>query len=422
MNRDEYLERVKEINPDIKVVSEFFGAVKPIKYICPQCKQEKEIKYACDLYRKKIYGCRKCFMVKINSSRSEKTKDEVIQIINKHENLSYISFYKSKGGRLTVRLNCNICNKSWEATENNIVKNTKRWVGCPDCWKKSDEIKEIAENSFRTAREKRNKITINKLREWLIKNEIELISAEEIKTYQTVSLRCKKCDHTWSTKVGHILRGNGECSSCKGTRYSTKIFKEKLIELQRKDITLIDEYNTTKKIMFACNECGHMWLAYGYTILKGCGCPKCKTSKGNKLISRILDSFNLNYEIEKIFEECKYKKSMPFDFFIPRYNICIEFDGIQHFKPTIFGKKKYVDNIKRAEEEFKLRKIRDRVKDEYCKNNNIKLIRIPYYKTEEEIREIILKEIKAVEAMKELGMTKPTFYRRVKEIEDSLKE
>ena len=61
---------------------------------------------------------------------------------------------------------------------------------------------------------------------------------------------------------------------------------------------------------------------------------------------------------------------MPFDFYLPDYNICIEYDGEEHFQPVeFFG----------GEEKFQRRIENDEIKNNYCKNNNIKLIRIPYF-------------------------------------------
>ena len=66
---------------------------------------------------------------------------------------------------------------------------------------------------------------------------------------------------------------------------------------------------------------------------------------------------------------------MPFDFYLPEYNVCIEYDGIQHFEPTRFNKKM---TIEEANDNFIQQKFRDEIKNNYCKNNNIKLLRIPY--------------------------------------------
>ena len=53
--------------------------------------------------------------------------------------------------------------------------------------------------------------------------------------------------------------------------------------------------------------------------------------------------------------------------------MCVEYDGIGHFEPINFNG----INDKRANEGFKKQKLHDQIKDKYCLDNNIKLIRIP---------------------------------------------
>jgi hypothetical protein len=66
---------------------------------------------------------------------------------------------------------------------------------------------------------------------------------------------------------------------------------------------------------------------------------------------------------------CKYINVLPFDFYLPKYNICIEYDGEQHFEPLeFFGGIKAFDELKK----------RDEIKTKFCRDNNIKLIRISY--------------------------------------------
>lgn len=79
-----------------------------------------------------------------------------------------------------------------------------------------------------------------------------------------------------------------------------------------------------------------------------------------------LNENNINYIRQHRFEDCKYKKSLPFDFYLPDHNICIEVDGQQHYKVD----SKYYN---------KLVEIRDNIKTKYCEDKNIKLIRIPYW-------------------------------------------
>ena len=88
-------------------------------------------------------------------------------------------------------------------------------------------------------------------------------------------------------------------------------------------------------------------------------------SRGNVKIAEILDEANIDYETEKIFDTCKDKKELPFDFFVNNQYL-IEYDGEQHFNK---------DNIFDYEYTHK----HDLIKSNWCKANQIPLIRIPYY-------------------------------------------
>lgn len=100
-----------------------------------------------------------------------------------------------------------------------------------------------------------------------------------------------------------------------------------------------------------------------------------KESCGEKIIALFLDKFNILYEREKSFKGCinpKTKASLRYDFFLPTYNLCIEFDGRQHFFPSkdFYGAK--------ASHEFCKQLYRDGIKTQFCNNNNINLLRINY--------------------------------------------
>ena len=103
---------------------------------------------------------------------------------------------------------------------------------------------------------------------------------------------------------------------------------------------------------------------------KSCGCLK---SYGEKVISNILQSNNIIFEREKTFEGCinfQTGHRLRFDFYLPEYNICIEYDGEQHF----FSNNRNWN----TEDNLKETKYRDNLKDSFCNQNNIRLIRIPY--------------------------------------------
>ena len=113
----------------------------------------------------------------------------------------------------------------------------------------------------------------------------------------------------------------------------------------------------------------------------GTGCPYCNESKGERDIRNILDKLGIKYVQQYRFNSCKYKRGLPFDFWIPQYRIAIEYDGIQHFQRNHF---------QRTVDDFREAKLRDHIKDWYCRSHNIFLIRIPYkVKTESRIKQYL---------------------------------
>lgn len=185
-----------------------------------------------------------------------------------------------------------------------------------------------------------------------------------------VDIVCEKHGVFSQTPCNHITHEHG-CQKC-SNRYKIDVLE--LIERANKihnfkyDYSLINYINMNKKIKIICKQHGVFeQIAGGH--LRGQECPFCKSSKGEKIISEFLLSNNILYTPQYSFYECRYKNPLEFDFYIHKYNIIIEYDGIQHFKPIEFfgGEKAFQDRI-----------LKDKIKNEYCLNNNIHLIRISY--------------------------------------------
>ena len=111
------------------------------------------------------------------------------------------------------------------------------------------------------------------------------------------------------------------------------------------------------------------------------GCPYCFDtkkfvfSKGEKSVERILDELNITYLPQYTFEDCRDKNMLPFDYYIPSLNKCIEYDGQHHYFPVNFNGV----SDERALENHLSTVRHDEIKNKYCENNNIELLRIPYY-------------------------------------------
>lgn len=137
-------------------------------------------------------------------------------------------------------------------------------------------------------------------------------------------------------------------------------------------------------ILCRCGECGKEYW-YNFNQWKRELKDRCKECSHNlsyiaKYTKDWLDENNIEYMQEYRFTDCRNKKPLPFDFYLPKFNICIEVDGEQHFYKYAFGYKRH--EYKTTEEfldhEFSIRKHNDDIKTQYCKDNNIKLIRLKY--------------------------------------------
>lgn len=95
----------------------------------------------------------------------------------------------------------------------------------------------------------------------------------------------------------------------------------------------------------------------------------CRESKGEKEIRKYLNLNNIKFIPQYKFSDCKDIRILPFDFYLPDLNVCIEYDGIQHFKEI--QKWGGLNSLKDIEK-------KDQIKTDYCKNKKILLIRIKY--------------------------------------------
>ncbi len=192
-----------------------------------------------------------------------------------------------------------------------------------------------------------------------------------------VKIICSK--HGWfEQRPQHHLAGHG-CNKCARELItaSSKLTKKKFLIKAKKvhnkkyNYSLIDFVNVNSnkdKVRIMCPTHGEFKQAIKHH-LNNVGCPHCCESKGEKEISKFLKENKIKFIRQYRFKGCRYKKPLPFDFYLPKLNICIEFQGEQHFRPAMHwgGKKVYQDIIKR-----------DKIKEEYCKSNNIYLIKIHY--------------------------------------------
>lgn len=198
------------------------------------------------------------------------------------------------------------------------------------------------------------------------------------------------CDkgHKYSTSYAVFRRGF-RCPHCSGkSKYTINQVRE-IIEKEGYKLLSTEYKSALDYIIVQCDEKHEPYeVKFSDFNNNERRCPHCKKSKGEKRISEVLDNMNIKYHTQYKFEDCKSIKCLPFDFYIKDMNILIEFDGEGHYKPIYWHGNKEV-----AFDVFVGTIIRDTIKNDYCKKNNINLIRIPYWKFDK-IEEILKESLK----------------------------
>lgn len=167
----------------------------------------------------------------------------------------------------------------------------------------------------------------------------------------------------------HVNLGQG-CPECSCINWNTDRLKYEFIKLRGNeyDYSNVVFENIDKKVEIICKKHGKFKQRI-YKHLNFQGCPKCSVSSGESKIMKYLNDLNIYFEVEKIFNECKDINPLRFDFYLPEMNLCIEYDGKQHFELCDF----FMNEV-----EFENLKRRDLIKNIYCKENSIDLLRIKY--------------------------------------------
>ena len=258
-----------------------------------------------------------------------------------------------------IKLKCE-CGNEYEININNLFR--KKQFVCPKCGRRKSADKHIS-NKFLPLLDK-YKITLledykgSKAYHW-VKTKEGYIT--KVRPY-SLSMNINIYDFVFNINNPNTLENiklwlkiNGNNLEIKSTKY----------------------IGAKERYTFKCS-CGNEFeTSWEYIYLNHITrCPKCshKISGLELKTKNWLEENNIEYISEKIFPDCIYKLPLRFDFYLTKLNKIIEVDGQQHYYPYSFGNKEDKDIF----EKFNIGKERDKIKDEYCKNHNIPMIRIPY--------------------------------------------
>lgn len=316
--------------------------------------------------------CKKCYKKKC------KTHEEFISKVKERHNDEYIVLeqYKSHDTDILVQHNSPNCNFTIFKTKPTYFFNNQHSL-CPKCMK----------IIFKDTNYFKNEVYN------LVQNEYSVLE-EYINAYTKILFKHNICDYEWYITPSNFLRGK-RCPQCsKLKRKNTDIFKKEVYDLVKDEYIVLEEYlNAHTKILFKhmISNCNYFeFLMTPNTFLQGSRCIQCKESKGEQKIRNWCTNNNIIYEYEFKFLDLLSDLGNPlrFDFAIfkdeekIKLECLIEFDGEFHYK-KIYENNYYYETLQ----------YHDQLKNQYCNNKNIKLIRIPYWEfdnLEEILKEKIL--------------------------------
>lgn len=309
-------------------------------------------------------GCKKCGR-NLAIKQTTMSLDEFIEKANKKHKFKYnynsiINYINTKH---KIPIKCLIHGIFYQTGESHLCGQ-----GCPKCAiENSSKIYSLTINEFIN---RSNDIHNNKYDYSMIK--------EYKNAHSKVSIICPIHGVFYQSPDSH-LRGSG-CKKCgiesikSQNRFTTEQFlnKAKMIHNNRYDYSLVNYKNNLTKVQIICKDHG-VFKQTPISHLHGSGCPICSSSKGEQKILKYLILNNIKYIHQYSFGDCLSPKGniLIFDFFLPVFNLCIEYDGRQHYKKIeYFGGKEGLKSLQKH----------DKIKNEYCKVNKIKLLRIPFTK------------------------------------------
>lgn len=207
-----------------------------------------------------------------------------------------------------------------------------------------------------------------------------LYIGEYINSKTKIEIQCSICRDIYFQKPQSHLEGHG-CKKCaylnnpiNQVRITIKDFEDKCKKIhENKYVYFQDFKGTNHKITIYCpkHDCTFNQFAYAHSDKKH-SCPLCKRiSKGEDSIIKLFKEWNFDFIKEKTFPNLIGEKGrlLRFDFYLECLNLIIEFDGPQHYKSIKwFGGDKYFKKIQEN----------DKIKNQYCKDNNIEILRIKY--------------------------------------------
>lgn len=186
-----------------------------------------------------------------------------------------------------------------------------------------------------------------------------------------VCIICPEHGEFWQTPNSHLC-GEG-CNLCSKPIHDTESFitEARKIHGDKYDYSKVEYANNRTKVCIICPEHGEFWQTPKCHVHQKCGCPVCNQSHLEEETRAYMENNNIKFEQQKMFN---WLGMMRLDFYLPNLGQVVECQGIQHFKPTDFGKM----GVEHARKVFRDIVRRDKLKKKLCEEHGLKVSYVNY--------------------------------------------
>lgn len=226
-----------------------------------------------------------------------------------------------------------------------------------------------------TTRKKYEHLINTKINGWTI---LDIIPPDEKHNRTFAMCKCD-CGTIKEVNLSYVINERSKDCGC-GRKKTLQEVRTKNLVGQRFGklvvVEMLEERNKNGRIIYKCKcDCGNEVEVLGNSLTTyhtlSCG---CLVSYWNTYIQQFLEENKIEHMSEYvIYIGDNYYR---YDFYLPQYNLFIEYDGQQHYKPV-----RFFGNDEDAKYVYERTKEHDEIKNRYCKENNINLLRIPYWET-----------------------------------------
>lgn len=382
--QDEFEKELNLVLPDIKVIGKYININTKIRFKCLIHDFEFDA-FPQNMLRG--HGCRKCGNEK-QSKKQTKSHDKFVKdLMSTNANIEVIGQYVNMDTKILVR--CSIDGYTWNADPRKLMRGCQ----CPVCLNRT-VIAGV--NDISTTRP--DLIKYFKYKE----DAYKYTSGSE----KYIDVICPECGYEDSIRVSNLSRFGFACNGCYENKYGRKrvsygywnkntmqqYLEEnyngyKLLDIQKPND---DDCKYLRALIKCPNENHKPYWVYWSNVICGYTCLLCHVessmSKGERAAKSIFKKHNYVYEPQKRFSDCRDKYTLPFDFYLPDYNLVIEIMGEQHEHP--------IDHFG-GEEAFKKCVKHDVMKRQYLALNNIDILDVWYYEFDK-MEELILGKIQEI--------------------------